>query len=249
MRRNSKDFSMTDQSSPKPPSLPSRQRSMKYSDEINRSSFTTAATEVSTSRRDSRTITSRGSRSRESKKSHRSPIQVIHSGDELSFDEDLETSFKDLDTSFSQQQLTKDKVRAFIHDYYEDYGSLYDRGIDCWNCFFDRYFSPGFVQIRPSGNPIGTEELAKLFTTDVKLQEIKLVSIDSVTLLSTNMSAVVVYTCDQVFTYKGIPNDDRAVMSCVLEVTNGEIKIAHEHRSSGNPIPKKTRWESSCSER
>jgi hypothetical protein len=97
--------------------------------------------------------------------------------------------------------------------------------------------------IRPSGNPIGVKALVKLMTEDVVCENITLVSIENINIIAAGQAAVVVFTTDQSFTFKGVYNADRAVMTCVMHVVDGrEIKIVHEHRTVGRPIPKETRW-------
>jgi hypothetical protein len=59
------------------------------------------------------------------------------------------------------------------------------------------------------------------------------------------LAAVVVFTADQEYLYRGKPEADRTVISSVLSVFNGcDILISHEHRCVGKPIPKESRWES-----
>ena len=53
---------------------------------------------------------------------------------------------------------------------------------------------------------------------------------------------VATYTVDQKFSYKGNYEEDRCVVTCVLEQFKGDIKIAHEQRTTGQPIPKQSRW-------
>lgn len=141
--------------------------------------------------------------------------------------------------------LTEDKIRAFLHDYYEDYDALRNKqGFGAWSCFAEQYYRPNFQYVRPSGNPIGVDDLVEGLAADMRIKSIQMVSVDSITILVSSQSAVVVYTCDHSFEYKGIPTEDRSVMTCVLELVDGAIKIVHEHRSSGKPIPKETRWQS-----
>ena len=150
-------------------------------------------------------------------------------------------------TSPPMLTMNEERIRAFLHDYHTDYGALKDmQSLDTWSCFAEQYYDPEkFIYIRPSGNPIGYEELVKGLTSDMRILSIQLVSIDSITILSSNMAAVVVYTCDHSFEFKGILSEERGVMTSILEIdqTKGAIKIVHEHRSSGRPIPKETRWQ------
>jgi hypothetical protein len=138
--------------------------------------------------------------------------------------------------------LTENKVRVFLQECYDDYDSIGESGFEAWCQYFERYFSPEYVFVRPSGNPIGGLALAKMFSTDVRVIGCTLVSIDAITIMETGQSAVVLYTTDQVFSYKGTLNEDRAVISCIMENYGDELKIVHEQRTSGIPIPKETRW-------
>lgn len=149
-----------------------------------------------------------------------------------------------LNSNSSGRILTEAGVRAFLTDYYEDYGSTGESGLEAWCLFFERYFSPNYVHVRPSGNPIDSLGLAKMFSTDVKCLSISLVSIDAITIMASRRGAVVLYTTDQIFIYKGILNQDRAIVTCIMEYQGDELKIIHEHRTEGTPIPKESRWSS-----
>ncbi len=140
--------------------------------------------------------------------------------------------------------LSDAKVRAFFNDWFEDYGTMCGKSVDAWSLFFEHYYSPEYKFVRPSGNPIDRSGFAKLVSIDAVVTSVKLVSIDSIFILKNQLSAVVTYTTDQMFIYKGTTNADRAIISCVLESIEGEIKVIHEHRTSGRPIPKDSRWSS-----
>jgi hypothetical protein len=164
--------------------------------------------------------------------------------------------------------MTEDRIRAFLHDYHMDYDALRgEQTLATWSCFAEQYYHPSFQYVRPSGNPIGVDALVKCLSSDTRIRSVQLVSIDSITILSPSASAlnhsknqsssnanagggvaVVIYTCDHSFEFKGMSSEDRGVMTCVLglgDKGSGEIiKIVHEHRSSGRPIPKDTRWQS-----
>ena len=150
-------------------------------------------------------------------------------------------------------ELRLSGVRIYdLTDFYEDYGGLCTRDAsrEVWNCLLGKYRSEKYQLIRPSGNPIDSGSLIKMFTSaDMKVRRIALVSVDSVLVLNGGYTAVAVYTYDQEFCFKGNENADRAVLSCVLEVQDGEIKIVHEHRTNGRPIPKESRWEADTSQR
>jgi len=140
--------------------------------------------------------------------------------------------------------ITKPKIRAFFTDWFEDFDGICGQSYEAWTLFLERYCSSDYVYIRPSGNPMDRKGFAKLLSVDTTVMEMKLVSIDSITIMRDQKSAIVLYTTDQVFTYKGILNEDRAVITCILEMRGNEIKVIHEHRTTGRPIPKETRWAS-----
>jgi len=148
--------------------------------------------------------------------------------------------------SHSHLVLTEDQIYAFLHDYHNDYDGLRDKqGLGAWTCFAEEYYDRRSYQfIRPTGNPLDFDAVISGLSANIRIKMIQLVSIDSVNILGGAKSAVVVVTCHHSFEYMGIPNEDRAIMTCVLELIKGEIKIVHEHRSRGRPIPKETRWES-----
>jgi hypothetical protein len=141
--------------------------------------------------------------------------------------------------------LTEERVRAFMVDYYDDIDSI-GRSKECLETFFRHYCIPDIRWMRPSGNPIDLDGLIQLFTGELKVEKMWLVSVDSIQILAGGLAAVVTITSDQTFFYHGVHNGDRAVISSILEVVNHgrEIKIVHEHRTSGQPIPKESRWSS-----
>lgn len=140
--------------------------------------------------------------------------------------------------------LTEAKIRAFFNDWYEDFDSICGKGLEACSLFLERYCSSNYKYVRPSGNPLDRTGFARMLSIDATVTSVKLVSIDSIDIMEHRRAAVIMYTTDQVFIYKGITNEDRAIVSCVLESNNGEIKVVHEHRTSGRPIPKETRWSS-----
>jgi hypothetical protein len=155
------------------------------------------------------------------------------------------------ETSRSVRRLTEESVRAFLFDYYDQLNALAGETNltrNCWESFYEKNHGEDFVQIRPSGNPIDSHGLARLFASggDVVLKAQVLVSVDSVILLANGRVAVVTYTADQSFSYKGVHNEDRAVFSSTIEEINGVHRMMHEHRSSGICIPKETRWSSTA---
>lgn len=134
------------------------------------------------------------------------------------------------------------RIEAFLQDYFEDMSSMEGSRRTSWELFFSKYCVPDYVFIRPSGNPVGKQGLIDMFVHDCAISAASLVSLDNVTVLAGNKSAIALFTADQVFTYRGKHNEDRAVFTCVLELQNDELKIVHEHRTAGKVIPKETRW-------
>jgi Protein of unknown function (DUF3804) len=141
-------------------------------------------------------------------------------------------------SSSSRRLLRPDLVTALLHDLYDDLNSNVDsKSRECWKALYQKYHAPDYLMVRPSGNPIHSSGFIDLFCCeDIRLFKFELVSVQQVRILAHGLVAVVVYTVDQFFSYKGVLQNDRAVLSCVLEEIEGDIKITQEHRSSGKPI-------------
>jgi Protein of unknown function (DUF3804) len=154
-------------------------------------------------------------------------------------------------SSWSYPRLLRpDLVTALLHDFYDDLNSNIDsKSRECWKALYQKYHAPDYRMVRPSGNPIQSSGFIDLFCCeDIKMFKFELVSVQKVRILAVGLVAVVVYTVDQFFSYKGVLERDRAVLTCVLEEIQGDIKITHEHRSSGKPIQSlqhQDRWEES----
>jgi Protein of unknown function (DUF3804) len=177
-------------------------------------------------------------------------------------EEEEESEYDDIPTtrtrsnSLPPQVLTEDRIRSFMVDYYEDFNSIFqanegsalEKRKECLNAFMEQYFTPDFCFVRSSGNPLNREEFVAQCAEDIEVISVSLVNIDSIQLLAGGMVAVVVYTADQVYRYKGTPNSDRATISAVvhsvIDDQGAKIRIGHEQRSVGKPIPKVTRWDS-----
>lgn len=146
-------------------------------------------------------------------------------------------------SSFS---LTKERVRAHMFDYWEDYDSLIRQANvkeEHWDTFLRQYFTEDLLWIRSSGNSLDRKGLKTMMLEDCVWIRMAIVSIDSIQLLAGGQAAVVVFTADQLYMYKGQQERDRTVLTNVLHVVNGcEILIGHEHRCPGMPIPTETRW-------
>lgn len=149
-------------------------------------------------------------------------------------------------TSSTPTLLTKDRVRAFMTDYYEDFDSIFRHGKSSraiWGEFFKQYYTDEIIWVRSSSNTLRGPELLEHFVEDIIGIRMQMVSIDSIQILVGGLVAVVLFTAEQEFLFRGQPVTDRAVMSLVMHVVNGgEILIGHEHRCAGKPIPQNTRW-------
>ena len=142
--------------------------------------------------------------------------------------------------------MTEGSVRAFLVDYYEDLnGLLSGTSREVWKTFYSKNHSSAYKQIRPNGNPIDSDGLVDMLTSgDMILHNSSLVSVDSVTLMAAGKSAVATYIADQSYALHGTKKEDRCVITAVLEEIEGQVKLVHEHRSKGRPIPKLSRWSS-----
>jgi len=138
--------------------------------------------------------------------------------------------------------LRPDNVVALLHDFYEDLTiNKSSKSQECWNALYEKYHSPEYQMLRPSGNPIDTQGFVGLFCSEeIVLHQLELVSVDDVQILAQGLVAIVLCTVDQTFVYRGELQQDRVTLTTVLEEVNGAIKIRHEHRSTGRPQPHAT---------
>jgi hypothetical protein len=103
-----------------------------------------------------------------------------------------------------------------------------------WAATFDKYYVPTCQVIRPSGNPMSLDMYKGMMASeDVVLTSSELLSIDDVKIFGGGNAAVAVYATHDKFTYKGTPNDDRAVFSAVFDKTDAGWKVIHAHRATG----------------
>lgn len=152
---------------------------------------------------------------------------------------------EDSRTELPLSVLTRDNVRAFLNDYYADIEAIKDSPtLEYLRVHFEKYHRDDYQFVRPSGNPISREGLISDLQHDIKMISIKLISIDSISFLAAGKGAVVLFTSEHIFEYKGILDGNHCTITCVLELIGGEIKVVHEHRSTGKPPPKETRWKS-----
>jgi len=140
--------------------------------------------------------------------------------------------------------LRPDNVTALLHDFYDDLTINKDsKSRECWNALYEKYHS-SYKMVRPSGNPIDTQGFVDLFCCEeIVLHELKLVSVDDIQILAGGLVAIVISTVDQSFTYKHERQEDRVTLTSVLEDVDGDIKIRHEHRSTGISRKPTDRWD------
>ena len=142
----------------------------------------------------------------------------------------------------SEHPLSGSLVRAFLTDYFEDLNTLAGTPLECWKAFYNRNHSPQYTRIQSTGQTINSEELVGLFTSGNVSHHSSLVSLDNVTVLAGGMSAVATFRSDESWINLGKESTERIVVTAILEIVHGEIKLVHEHRSMGVPILKETRW-------
>ena len=88
------------------------------------------------------------------------------------------------------------------------------------------------VFIRPTGNPLNKKGWeAMMSNDDVKVESSKLVAVNKLSVCGG--CAYVCYTQHGKFSYKGNPNDDIAVFTCVLRKYDGVWKVVQGSRSTG----------------
>ena len=139
--------------------------------------------------------------------------------------------------SCHQLLLNPHSAKAHLYDLDDDVNSnVSSKSQKCWKALYEKYHTHSFVQIRPSGNPIDSGGFIKMFCgNDIIMIGFDIVRIEDVKILAQGMVAVVTYTVDQKFIFKGDLREDRVVYTCVTEEVEGTIRIQHEQRSSGQP--------------
>jgi hypothetical protein len=96
----------------------------------------------------------------------------------------------------------------------------------------------GVQMIRPSGNPLSIEDYgAMMQSDDIEATSHELKSIDSILLVADEKVAISTYKTLSVFSYKGTPNTDYVLFSNVMEEIDGEWKVVHAHRATGQTPP------------
>tara|TARA_B110000444_G_scaffold50410_1_gene46421 strand:- start:3657 stop:4352 length:696 start_codon:yes stop_codon:yes gene_type:complete len=88
------------------------------------------------------------------------------------------------------------------------------------------------VFIRPTGNPLDKKGWETMMTNDdVKVESSTLLAINKLSVCGS--SAYVCYTTHGKFSYKGVENNDIAVLTSVLQKVNGKWMVVHGQRSTG----------------
>ena len=106
-----------------------------------------------------------------------------------------------------------------------------------YDALWDKYWKPGSMIIRPSGNPMGKDIWGNMLASeDVEVISMELLEVNSVDVLACGKSAFATYTSHDKFTYMGTPNDDIAKFTVVLEKQDdGTWLMVHAHRGTGQP--------------
>jgi ketosteroid isomerase-like protein len=88
------------------------------------------------------------------------------------------------------------------------------------------------VFVRPTGNPLNKKEWDNMMNNnDVSVEMNDLVSVNKMQIVGD--MAFVCYTTHGKFNYKGIENNDIAVVSSVLQRVDGKWMVVHGQRSTG----------------
>ena len=142
--------------------------------------------------------------------------------------------------------LTEALIIDHLNGYYEGLNANRNYKMpEIWRTFCQQYQSSDYVLMRASGNPLSQEGFVQMHCNqDCQNLKMVLVSVDHIQLIAGGKIAVVNYTADQCFRYKGTLNEDRCCVTCIIELTSPDntIRIRHEHRTKGIPTPEKTRW-------
>jgi hypothetical protein len=135
-----------------------------------------------------------------------------------------------------EQYLAEGSVRAFLVDYYDDLNTLSGKTRECWNAFYRRNHSVKYKLVRPSGECTDSEGLVIQYTSrEVSLVDSSLVSVDSITFLTGGKSAIVTFKADHILSWFGTETLLQLVVSGIVEIEDGDIKLVHEHQSNGIP--------------
>ena len=105
--------------------------------------------------------------------------------------------------------------------------------IDPEGTFFRDNSTPDFKFIRPSGNPVDSQQFADMFASgDVVVTRSAMGELYKLDVFGD--VAFCAYGQSATFTYKGTPNEDNFVISGLLKLVEGQWKFAWLQRSTGN---------------
>ena len=99
--------------------------------------------------------------------------------------------------------------------------------------FFINNATPGFLFIRPSGNPIDAKGFEQMISGDVKQEKAEITKIHRFEFLSEHI-VMCIFTLDSKFTYKGTPNDDLPTITSIFKKVDNVWKIHWMQRSTGD---------------
>ena len=106
------------------------------------------------------------------------------------------------DTTMAEQEI-KDFIAA-MHS--EQFAAQTSKAADTVQAFFDKFYAPDMLFIRPSGNPLDMAMAKGMWLSDDVVSEANaLVSIDTVKVLGCGMAAIATFTAHEKFSYKGNP--------------------------------------------
>ena len=98
----------------------------------------------------------------------------------------------------------------------------------------DKYFHPEVLIMRPSGNSMDHAAFKKQKgSKDLMVDFAYVSSVDSIRLMTGNRVALVIFTEIAKFTFKGVPNDGKAIFTATLEKVDGSWNVAFMHRTGG----------------
>jgi len=131
------------------------------------------------------------------------------------------------------EQEIKDFIAA-MHS--EQFAAQTSKAADTVQAFFDKFYAPDMLFIRPSGNPLDMAMAKGMWLSDDVVSEANaLVSIDTVKVLGCGMAAIATFTAHEKFSYKGNPNDDVVKYSMTFEKKGDTWVVVQGHRATGQP--------------
>lgn len=172
------------------------------------------------------------------KKKKKNNIRAIHSGGRIPQTNENSKDKKKFKKSHAKLLIISSPPDDFLREYLEESITMWkckENHVEQINKFIKKwYVDPDVVFIRPSGNPLTPEIWSNMMISgDIYFQSSQIISFDSVRLIADGNAAVVTLTQHDEFSYKGKLNNDICKFTFILENIQGNWKIAHVHRSTG----------------